>query len=294
MKRIIYVISTLLLLASCSNTETVPPATDWTPAISRSATGGQDLRIVGQQGNTPLFNKILTPAPDGAGKAEWKDGKPVWNNETLDLIAFAPAGSGLPATVEHNGTTEYFLDYHPGVTKVQAPSSFHMHPLMAQLKVHIWVEETEVHTPENDSVYVYTKADIDFPEKKLKNPAGRDHVCLGSLSQSGTLEQDGHHFDKFSMDRPLVVIPQTIPAGEEVLWFSIEDAHYYFKPDFSIDLKPGYLTSLTLHVIYVDEEGDTVEPPVKKVIAVDKHTVTITPWEVGETTESDIYNPDNN
>ena len=295
MKRIIFFISTLLLLASCSNTETVSPVTDWTPAISRSATGGQDLRIIGKQGNRTLFNKILRPALDGAGKAEWQDGKPVWNNETIDLIAFAPAQSGLPATVEHNGTTEYFLDYHPSVTKALAPSSFHMHPLMAQLKVHIWVEETEVHTPENDSVYIYTMADIDFPEKMLKNPANRDYVCLGSISQSGTLEQDGHHYDKFSMDRPLVVIPQTIPAGEEVLWFSIKNAHYYFKPDFSINLKAGYLTNLTLHVVFIEEEsGEPVEPPTKKVISIDRSTVTITPWETGETISDNIFNSDNN
>lgn len=284
----------LLLLASCSNDETLQPVTDWTPDISRSTTGGQNLRIVGRQGNSSLFDKILLPASEAGGKAEWQDGKPVWNGETVDLIAFAPAGSSLPASVEHDGVTEYFVDYHSGVTKTHAPSSFDMDPLMAQLKVHIWVEETEVHTPENDSVYLYTKADIDFPNKKFKTAADRKHVCLGNVSKTDALEQDGHHFDKFSMDAPLVVIPQTIPADEEVLWFSIEDAHYYFKPEAPIELKPGYLTSLTLHVVFVDEEGDPVEPPTKKVIAVDKHTITITPWQAGETYEDQIYNPDNN
>ena len=282
------------MMASCSNEETAQPVADWTPHVSRSVTGGQDLRIVGLQGENSLFDKILTPAPDDAGKAEWKDGKPVWNDETIDLIAFAPAGDSLPASVQHDGVTEYFMDYHGGVTKTNAPSSFTMQPLMAQLKVHIWVEETDVHTPENDSVYIHTKADIDFPGKQFKTPTDRDHVCLGNVSKTDALEQDGHHFDKFSMNVPLVVIPQTIPAGEEVLWFSIEDAHYYFKPDAPIELKSGYLTSLTLHVIFVDEEGDSVEPPAKKLIAVDKHTITITPWQAGETYEDNIYNPDNN
>ena len=87
-----------LLLASCSNEETLQPSgIDWTPDVSRSVTGGQELRIVGRQDGTPLFDKILIPAEAG-GKASWKDGKPVWNTETVDLIAFAPAGGGLPPT----------------------------------------------------------------------------------------------------------------------------------------------------------------------------------------------------
>ena len=281
----------LLLLTACSNEETIPStATDWTPDISRSATGGQELRIEGRKDGVFQFANILIPAAEG-GKATWKNNeKPDADkvNASNEFLAFAPAGD-IPSSVTHDGTTEYFVDFHR--TK---PNSFTMTPLMAQLKVHIWVEETEVHTPANDSVYLYSKADIDFPNKTLTRLASRKHVCLGDVSKTDALEQDGHHFDKFSMDAPLVVIPQTIPAGEEVLWFSIEDAHYYFKPDAPIELKPGFLTSLTLHVIYVDEEGDPVEPPTKKVIAVDKHTITITPWAAGETYEDNIYNPDNN
>ena len=295
MSRTLHILIFFLLLASCSNEETLQPSgIDWTPDVSRSVTGGQELRIVGRQDGTPLFDKILIPAEAG-GKASWKDGKPVWGTETVDLIAFAPAGGGLPSSITHDGVTEYLIDYHGAKTKTDAPKHFELTQLMAQLKVHIWLEETEVHTPENDSVYLHTKADIDFPNKGIKNLATRKHVCLGAISQSGTLEQDGYHFDKFSMVEPLVVLPQTIPAGEEVLWFSIEDAHYYYKPEEPIELKPGYLTNLTLHVVFIEEEsGEPVEPPTKKVISIDRSTVTITPWETGETINGEIINPDNN
>lgn len=292
MKRIVYPLMMLFLLASCSSDESVPtPQTDWTPHVSRSVTGGQDIRVVGRQNGTLQFDNILIPASEG-GKAKWKgDIKPDADkvNGSDEFIAFAPSGSGLPSSVSHDGVTEYFVDHHN-----DRPDSFTMQPLMAQLKVHIWVEETDVHQPLNDSIYLYAKADIDFPGKQFKNLTDRKHINLGEFSQSETLEQDGHHFDKFSMVRSMVVLPQTIPADEEVLWFSIENAHYFFKPDKEIKLKPGFLTSLTLHVVYVDEEGDPIEPPTKKVIAIDQSTVTISPWEVGNTIDGEIFNPNDN
>ena len=76
-----------LLLASCSNDETLQPSgIDWTPDVSRSVTGGQELRIVGRQDGIPLFDKILIPAEAG-GKASWKDGKPVWGNDCTHCMA---------------------------------------------------------------------------------------------------------------------------------------------------------------------------------------------------------------
>jgi hypothetical protein len=104
------------------------------------------------------------------------------------------------------------------------------------------------------------------------------------------------------MQTHIVVIPQTLPAGVEVLWFNIKDAQYYLKPEKDIELKPGFTTNLTLPVTYVKQEeeggdsgegGETVTPPAKKVIAIDESMVTITPWQPGSTINGFIPTPNN-
>jgi hypothetical protein len=301
MKRIVYILTTLFLLASCSSDELVPVTqNDWTPNISRNATGGKELRIVGRKDGDTQFDKILIPASDG-GNAAWKkddrpDGDKVANSD--EFIAFAPAGNGLPASIKHDGVTEYFVDHHN-----DKPNSFEMKPLMSQLKLHVWVEGTEGEAPQNTCLHVYTEADLDFPGKAFMNLSNRQRINLGEFVFSGELEQDGHRYKKYSMKRHIVVIPQTLPAGEEVLWFNIKDAQYYLKPEKDIQLKPGFITSLTLPVTYVKQEeeggdsgegGETVTPPAKKVIAIDQSTITITSWKWGETINGNIYNSDNN
>lgn len=282
MKRIAYLAFMLCLLASCSNDESIEPAPseDWTPQISRSVTGGEELRIVGRKDDgTDVFNSILIPAEEG-GRAQWKNNKPAWKDETVNLIALSPAGDKLLTSIEHDGTTEYFVDYLSQQNKNNRPKEFNMKHLMAQLKVHIWVEETEVHQPKNDSVLIYTRANIDFPKREVKELDRRKRVNLGEFEQTATLEEDGHHYDKFSMIKPMVVLPQTIPAGEEILWFTVEDSHYYLKAEKDIQLKAGFLTSLTLHVTYVgDNNGTTEEPPTWKLITLNPSAVTITDWE---------------
>lgn len=280
MKRIAYLLTTLFLLASCSSDDSVPaPQIDWTPDISRAATGGQELRVVGRQAGTDKFDKVLIPAAESGGKATWKDGKPDWSgvdqSESMEFIAFLPSGSALPVRLVHDGVTEYRLDYQQHTPRTSKPASFSLTQLMAKLQIHIWVEETEMHTPEADSVSLYTEADIDFPNKVVKNLSARKRVCLGTFSQSATMEQTGSRYDKFSLDCPLIVLPQTLPAGEEVLWFSIEDAYYYFKPEEPIELKAGYLTELTLHVAFVEEEGDD---SADRPIAIGQSAVTVTDW----------------
>ena len=97
MKRIVYILTTLFLLASCSSDELVPvPQNDWTPNISRNATGGEELRIVGRKNGVNQFNKILIPASDG-GNAAWKNNDRPHGDKVADsdeFIAFAPAGDG--------------------------------------------------------------------------------------------------------------------------------------------------------------------------------------------------------
>ena len=267
-----------LLLVSCSSDESVPsPQNDWTPDVSRSVTGGQELRVVGRKGGVHQFDAILIPASDG-GKATWKDNvKPDADKVSAsdEFIAFAPAGKGLPSSVMHDGVTEYWVDY-----KSSKPQSFDMHPMMAQLNIHVWVEETSVHTLENDSIQLYTKADVDYPLMSFKNLATYDHVCLGEFSQTMTMDQSDTHFDRFSMKKPLIVLPQTIPKGKDVLWFSIEKLHYFFRPQEDIVLKPGFITTLTLHVAYQEEE---LEEAKKHYIWIDNEGITVTPWETGET-----------
>lgn len=300
MKRIAYpLMALLLLLSSCGSDDTAPASqsSDWTPSFSRSM--GDEVRIVGRKNGVQQFSHILIPSYDG-GPATWKNnekpsaGKVAASNE---FIAFLPAGKSLPTQVEYDGVTEYFMDYHS-----QKPKSFSLFPLMAQLKVHIWIEINEDdaagRTLTNDSIYLYTKADVDYPNRKLTNPTARKRVPWGDLIQSDMTDEDGRFFRKLSMENPLVVIPQTLEAEEEILWFSFGDAHYYFKVNQSIELKPGYLASLTLQVTYdemEDEEGEETpsDPPTHKVIAIDKHTITITPWEMGETYDETITTPDN-
>ena len=46
-----------LLLVSCSSDESVPSSqNDWTPDVSRSVTGGQELRVVGRKGGVHQFD----------------------------------------------------------------------------------------------------------------------------------------------------------------------------------------------------------------------------------------------
>lgn len=299
MKRIVCILTTLVLLASCSSDEPVSvPQNDWTPNISRNATGGEELLIVGKKNGNTQFSNVLIPASDG-GNAYWKDNVvPDVNkvNDSDEFIAFAPAGNGLPASIKHDGVTEYLVD------RVNTkPNSFTMYPLMSQLKLHVWVEGTEGEIPQNDSLYIYTEADLDFPGKAVKNLSNRKRIYLGEFVPNGVLEQDGHRYEKYSMKTHMVVIPQTLPADEEVLWFTIKDAQYYLKPKTAIQLKAGFLTSFTLPVTYVkaeedkEEEGEEpVTPPAKKVIAIDQSTITITSWKWGETINGNIYNSDNN
>ena len=304
MKRIVYILTTLFLLASCSSDELVPVTqNDWTPNISRNVTGGEELRIVGRKNGVNQFDNILIPALDG-GNAAWEDNVGPDRNkvkESNEFIAFAPAASSLPTSITHDGETEYFVDYHKTTEPDTQPDSFTMYPLMSQLKLHVWVEGTEGEIPQNDSLYIYTEADLDFPGKAVKNLSNRKRIYLGEFVPNGVLEQDGHRYEKYSMKTHMVVIPQTLPADEEVLWFTIKDAQYYLKPKTAIQLKAGFLTSFTLPVTYVkaeedkEEEGEEpVTPPAKKVIAIDQSTITITSWKWGETINGNIYNSDNN
>lgn len=300
MKRIVYILTTLFLLASCSSDELVPvPQNDWTPNISRNATGGEELRIVGRKNGVNQFNKILIPASDG-GNAAWKNNDRPHGDKVADsdeFIAFAPAGDGLPTSIRHDGVTEYFVDHYN-----DKPNNFVMKPLMSQLKLHVWVEGTEGEAPQNTCLLVYTEADLDFPGKAFKNLSNRQRINLNEFVFIDDLEQDGHLYKKYSMQTHIVVIPQTLPAGEEVLWFNIKDAQYYLKPEKDIQLKPGFITSLTLPVTYVKQEeeggdsgegGETVTPPAKKVIAIDESMVTITPWQPGSTINGSISTPNN-
>lgn len=297
MKRIAYTFIALsLLLSSCGNDDADPASqgADWTPSFSRSL--GQEVRIVGRKDGETQFSHILIPSVDG-GAASWKDdAKPASDKVAAsnEFIAFMPADDVLPKQVEHDGTTEYLVDYHD-----EKPRSFTMYPLMAQMKVHIWIELSEAdskeHTLTNDSIYLYTKADVDYPNKSLKNPSARKRVYWGTVAQTDETDDDGRYFRKLSMETPLVVIPQTFAADEEILSFSIGKAHYYFKLDAPVELKPGYLASFTLHVTYEEEEeegGEAPAPPTQKVIPVDKHTITITPWEMGETYNEQVTTPD--
>lgn len=299
MKRIACILTTLLLLTACSSNESVqPPQKDWTPQISRSATGGNELRIEGRKDGNVQFSNILIPASDG-GNASWKDNiHPDANNvnNSAEFIAFAPAENSLPTSVTHDGVTEYFVDYAES-----KPNSFTMHPLMSQLKLHVWVEGIEGEAPQNTQIYMYAKADLDFPNKGFKNHDDRKRIYLGEFVANGEFEENGRLYYKYSMKTPLVVIPQTLSAGEEVLWFTIKDAQYYLKPKEPIQLKPDYITSFTISVTYVEVEEDEEEggeelvtPPAKKVIAIDQSTVTITSWQKGETINGNIYNSDNN
>ena len=305
MKRIVYILTTLFLLASCSSDELVPVTqNDWTPNISRNATGGEELRIVGRKDGDIQFNKILIPASDG-GNAAWKkddrpDGDKVANSD--EFIAFAPAGNGLPASIKHDGVTEYFVDHYNAKPNNAKPNSFTMYPLMSQLKLHVWVEGTEGEAPKNTCLLVYTEADLDFPGKAFKHLSNSQRINLNEFVFSGELKQEDHQYNKYSMKTHIVVIPQTLPAGEEVLWFNIKDAQYYLKPEKDIQLKPGFITSLTLPVTYVKQEeeggdsgegGETVTPPAKKVIAIDESMVTITPWQPGSTINGFIPTPNN-
>ena len=153
MKRIVCILTTLVLLASCSSDEPVSvPQNDWTPNISRNATGGKELRIVGRKDGNTQFDNVLIPASDG-GNAAWLDNGPNKSqvDESNEFIAFAPAGSSLPTSITHDGVTEYFVDY-----KNAKPNSFDMKPLMSQLKLPVWVEGTEGESPQNTCLLVST------------------------------------------------------------------------------------------------------------------------------------------
>ena len=292
MTDILLALSFLLPLCSCDDAAPSSQPADWNPSFSRSL--GDEVRIVGRKNGAITFDRILIPSSDG-GMAVWKDnqrpdaGKVAASNE---FIAFMPADNHLPAYIEHDGETPYYMDY-----QTSKPEFFSMYALMSQIKVHIWVEMeksgSQDYQVNNDGVLLYTRAEIDYPNRTLENPSQRQRVSWGSFSQSDVTDGNGRHFLKLSNEKPLVVIPQTVTADDELIWFSIGNAHYYFKPGSTIELKAGYLASITLHVTYEEEDEETPsDSPTKKVIAVDKHTITITPWEMGETYNEQVTTPD--
>ena len=124
------------------------------------------------------------------------------------------------------------VDYLPSTYK---PNKFTLEHLMAKLKVHIRINNNPNHKkPLNTKVSLHTRADIDYPNKGLKNLSGRSsyNVSLGSFTEDGDT-------DNWVSDE-LLILPQTLERGRKCLRFTVSSGdEYNFTPNEDLVLQAG-------------------------------------------------------
>lgn len=256
MKRIRTIIQGLLLgmmavAVGCSDSRTpqLPEGQAWAPDISRTATGGNNLLVVLENGGN-IQTGQLQPATTEGGKATWVGQGLTWPaGGAVELITFCPypeEGNELPATVSSDDAKVYMMDYATVADATAGPvSTFTLKHLMAQLRVHIKVAENDVHPVPTDAVIdLYTTATVDYPQKALTDPDQSKAVSLGTFGK-----EEGHEDgDDNWVNAVQLVIPQTLPAGERCIHFTAGGQVFHYTPEREIRLEAGYVTHIYLGV----------------------------------------------
>lgn len=259
-----------LLLVACNNEEVIQQET-WNVVLSRTATNGQNVRIIGKKNGNQRLTGTLIPSSIEGGTAEWKGTKPDWpEDEQLDVYLISPEHTGdVPTTVNAQDGKTWMIDYLPNVHK---PNQFTLTHLMAKLKVHIRISnDTQHQQPRNVNMTLYTEATIDYPNKKLKDFGGKSdkNVSLGNFSKDNDAEESTDNW----VCNEILIIPQTLEKGNVCLTFTDSNGkEYTFTPEKDLMLLPGKVSHLFLgfamdQLVFL---GDGI---------------TITPW-ISETTNN--------
>lgn len=239
----------VLLLMSCQSSDDGMQET-WDVAVSRATTNGENILVVGKKNGSEQIRGILLPSTSENALAQWQGTKPSWpGNDNLEMFVISPVPEDgeLPRSISVSDGKIWMMDYLPSTYK---PSKFTLEHLMAKLKVHIRISNNPNHKrPLNTKMSLHTRADIDYPNKGLKNLSGRSsyNVSLGSFTEDG--ETDNWVNDE------LLILPQTLEKGKECLHFNVNDGdEYTFTPTEDLNLLAGKVNHLYLGVAFENLE----------------------------------------
>ena len=249
MKKIGIVGLIMLLLMSCQSSEDGMQET-WDIAVSRTTTNGENIFVVGKKNGSEQLRGILIPSTSENSLAQWENPKPSWpgsNNLEMFVVSPVPSDKELPQSINASDGKIWMVDYLPSTYK---PNKFTLEHLMAKLKVHIRINNNPNHKkPLNTKVSLHTRADIDYPNKGLKNLSGRSsyNVSLGSFTEDGDT-------DNWVSDE-LLILPQTLERGRKCLRFTVSGGdEYTFTPNEDLVLQAGKINHLYLGVAFENLE----------------------------------------
>ena len=236
-----------LLLIACNNEEVIQQEI-WDVALSRSATNGQHVQVVGRKDGNEKLRGTLIPATTEHGTAQWQGEAPSWpGNDNLDMFVISPVpedGDILQSVHVNDGKT-WMIDYLPSCYK---PNQFTLTHLMAKLKVHIRISNDANHQqPQHVQMSLHTQANIDYPTKCLKNLAGKSdkNISLGNFSKD-TNEEEGA--DNWTSNE-ILILPQTLEKGITCLYFTDKNGkEYTFTPEKDLLLLAGKVSHLFLGI----------------------------------------------
>ena len=239
----------MLLLMSCQNSEDGMQET-WDVAVSRATTNGENILVVGKKNGSEQLRGILIPSISENSLAQWQGTTPSWpGSDNLEMFVVSPVPTNgiLPKSISVDDGKIWMVDYLPSTYK---PNKFTLEHLMAKLKVHIRINNNPNHKkPLNTKVSLHTRADIDYPNKGLKNLSGRSsyNVSLGSFTEDGDT-------DNWVSDE-LLILPQTLERGRKCLRFTVSSGdEYTFTPNEDLVLQAGKINHLYLGVAFENLE----------------------------------------
>ena len=248
MKRIGIVGLIMLLLMSCHGEDGMQET--WDVAVSRATTNGENILVVGKKNGSEQLRGILIPSISENSLAQWQGTTPSWpGSDNLEMFVVSPVPSDkeLPQSINASDGKIWMVDYLPSTYK---PNKFTLEHLMAKLKVHIRINNNPNHKkPLNTKVSLHTRADIDYPNKGLKNLSGRSsyNVSLGSFTEDGDT-------DNWVSDE-LLILPQTLERGRKCLRFTVSGGdEYTFTPNENLVLQAGKINHLYLGVAFENLE----------------------------------------
>lgn len=256
----------ILLVSVCSwlglscTQNTLPEAPEpepWQVTVSRADTGTEAptynrILILGKkEGIAATVQGVL--AVDGTTGSWENNATPTWpKNGTSDVPLNVYAVSPVPADnqppMEIDLTTgqgiAWQVDYRPNAIR---PASFTMTHLLAKLVVHIRIDGETNPEPTVGHIRLKASGTVDYSSKQVETAdTDKADVPLGVFHQEGQDEHSTEH--NWEMETAIVVIPQTIPAGEPCLWFTADGKEYIFTPPTGLDLLLGKVNNLYLGV----------------------------------------------
>ena len=236
-----------LLLIACNDEEAIQQET-WDVALSRATTNGQHVQVVGRKDGNEKLRGTLIPATTENGTAQWQGETPSWpGNDYLDMFVISPVpkDGNIPQSVDVNDGKTWMIDYLPSCHK---PNQFTLTHLMAKLKVHIRISNDDNHQkPQQVQMSLHTQANIDYPNKGLKDLSGKSNknVSLGDFSKDTDEEESADNW----VSNEMLILPQILEKGVTCLYFTNQNGkEYTFTPEKDLLLLAGKVSHLFLGI----------------------------------------------